>query len=122
MRIFQIGSMYKVKEDYLSTTLSQNTPTFRSNSTIRKEISLLNLRIYGLLICRGDPFTKASVLWNIVGEYGELYWTNPRLKHTFRLLIYFSQILPLKYNQKYSKTIDSPLRDPERNKTLLNKR
>lgn len=83
---------------------------------------MLNLRIYALLICRGDPFTKASVLWDIVGDHGELYWTNPRLKHSFKLLIYFSQILPLKYNQKYSKVMDSPLRDPERNSAIINRR
>lgn len=70
-------------------------------------LDVFNFKILALLICRGSVTQKAQELWDLINiepsmkqidKYKDkIMWSNPRLKKSIRLIIYFSEILPKKF-------------------------
>jgi len=67
-------------------------------------LDLFNLKILGLLMCRGDIECKAGLLFDLIMQFNKeknpkrriIYWNHPRLKKAIRMLVYISEILPKK--------------------------
>ena len=96
---------------------------FRSALAEKKKdyVNLFNLKVFGILMCLGNPEVKAHFLFEIIlGEYYQrefeklvnsrvydtedeainnlmLSWTDHNLEHVVRQIYYFSELFPKKY-------------------------
>ena len=75
------------------------------------DVDMINLKLYGLLMCPGKQEQKADILFDMIfgpalqnANYDAknrkndvITWMNPRLIQAVRKLIYFSEIFPKKY-------------------------
>ena len=78
-------------------------------STLRDKtgLDLFNVRVLGLLMCRGEPDEKAGLLFDLIMQLNKekdptkriLYWNHPRLRKAIRMLVYISEVLPKKCTQ-----------------------
>ena len=64
-------------------------------------LNLFNLKVYAILICRGETRRKAEHLYDLImlknRNKDYIFWNNQRLKEALKMLIYFSEVLPKKY-------------------------
>ena len=64
-------------------------------------LNLFNLKIYAILICRGEIRQKAEHLFDLIMLKNRkkefIFWNNQRLKECLKMIIYFSEVLPKKY-------------------------
>lgn len=64
-------------------------------------LNLFNLKVYAILICRGEIRKKAEHLFDLImlknRKKDYIFWNNQRLKESLKMLIYFSEVLPKKY-------------------------
>ena len=64
-------------------------------------LNLFNLKVYAILICRGETREKAEYLYELIMLHNRkksvLNWSNTRLRNALKMLIYFSEVLPKKY-------------------------
>ena len=67
-------------------------------------LNLFNLKVYAILICRGEIRKKAEHLFDLImlknRKKDLLFWNNQRLKECLKMLIYFSEVLPKKYTNE----------------------
>lgn len=71
---------------------------------------MFNLKIYALLMCRGELSEKAGLLFDLIMVFNKekdtekriIYWNHPRLRKAIKMLVYMSEILPKKHNQQFS--------------------
>ena len=71
-------------------------------------VDLFNLKIYSLLMCRGELSEKAGILFDLIMIYNKekdtnkriLFWNHPRLRNAIKMLVYMSEILPKKHFQQ----------------------
>lgn len=82
----------------------------RDGKPIRVQISIdvFALKIFALLFCRGTIKQKSLVLFDVIlGPQGvkmqteSLSWKNTRMLRALRLLVYFSEIFPKKYQTNF---------------------
>ena len=64
-------------------------------------LNLFNLKVYAILMCRGDTRLKAEYLYDLImlhnRKKNHLNWSNLRLRDALKMLVYFSEVLPKKY-------------------------
>ena len=64
-------------------------------------LNLFNLKVYAILICRGEIRQKAEHLFDLIMLKNRkkefIFWNNQRLKECLKMIIYFSEVLPKKY-------------------------
>jgi hypothetical protein len=80
------------------------------DESVKKEgfIDVFLLKIYALLLCRGDLKTKIEVLMDLITLYqksDKIMWSNKRLELAMKSIVYFSEILPKKYFQMYENEV-----------------
>ena len=85
-----------------------------------KKVDLFNIRILGLLICRGDIFHKGGLLYDVLIKPSkrstqnsflsveddskkcvQLSWSSVYLKKAMKNFLYYSEILPKAYVEQY---------------------
>jgi hypothetical protein len=81
--------------------ISQNGSFIESKSGV----DLYNLKIFALLMCRGELSEKAGIIFDLIMVFNKekdpekriLRWNHPRLRKAIKMLVYLSEILPKKY-------------------------
>ena len=101
----------KDKRDSYQFELTPKSKPFLYNQ-VDLYLNLLRLKIYALIVCRGDVKDKSEYLWNLIindcwdNHHTEITWKNKRFKQIIYLFIYFNELLPKHYVHTYT---DDPL-------------
>ena len=70
-------------------------------------VDLFVFKTFALLMCPGRFHNKAQILFNMAAglidtvEDMEISYCHPRMKRVFKLLIWFSEIFPKKYQSEF---------------------
>lgn len=95
------------QKEVFSFYQNEDDPFQQQEKEPKLMLDIFNFKIFALLICRGSVSQKAEELWELINKdsgmkpidkyRGKIVWSNPRLKKSIRMIIYFSEVLPKKF-------------------------
>ena len=96
-----LDNLFVIKdEENIELDKSLTTLSFPENWVI----DLINLKVFALLMCPGEPKDKADILFDLIygppkkgdkkSDEDTITWLNPRLVQVVRKLIFFSELFP----------------------------